>query len=375
VTFVKSVPKPKVNVSTLICQKNDSGKVVHSFMENFVTDKQGRFHFAADVEGRWEMIFAVTEKGKKTDHRTVLDKLFSPEPRQYRYTDLFAHIPNPEETITIPNINDSVRKRTKDSIPPIAIPKINYDSIAKIKTQGKIHNLKEVVVKAKKYSKEKDILEARSKSLAYYDISTEQDKVRDKGDVPEQFLNEFLMKKSKDFYLLYGTDSTLAKLMYKTKEVLFVVDYHNTSLEENSRIPYYVRADYIKSIFVSENNGSLMDYFILPIGWKRMDVNNKFSCVVFLEMLPDWKTPAEAGKGVRKTWLDGYSQVKEFYSPNYSTLPTEVDYRRTLYWNPAVKTDKDGKALIQFYNNSSCKSFSVSAETITPQGVMGVLKR
>jgi len=46
-----------------------------------------------------------------------------------------------------------------------------------------------------------------------------------------------------------------------------------------------------------------------------------------------------------------------------------------LYWNPAVKTDKEGKALIQFYNNSSCKSFSISAETITPQGVMGVLKK
>ena len=118
-----------------------------------------------------------------------------------------------------------------------------------------------------------------------------------------------------------------------------------------------------------------MDYFILPIGWIRMDVNRKFSCVVFLEMLPGWKTPTEAGKGVRKTWLDGYSQVKEFYSPNYSILPPDADYRRTLYWNPAVKTDKNGKALIQFYNNSSCKSFSISAEIITPQGVMGVLKR
>jgi len=73
--------------------------------------------------------------------------------------------------------------------------------------------------------------------------------------------------------------------------------------------------------------------------------------------------------------LDGYSQVKEFYSPNYSILPPEEDYRRTLYWNPAVKTDKDGKVLIQFYNNSSCKSFSISAEAITPQGAMGVLKR
>jgi len=361
VTFVKAVPKPKVNVSALICQKNDSGKVVHSFMENFVTDKQGRFHFAADVEGRWEMIFAVTENGKTKDHRTVLDKLFSPEPRQYRYTYLFAHIPNPEEAITIPNINDSVRKRTKDSIPLMAIPKINYDSIVKIKTQGKIHNLKEVVVKAKRNSAELKILDNRAKSIIFYDVYSEQDKVRDKGEVPEQFLNEFLMKKNENFHLI----SNYSALIYKTKYALFVLDYERTDIREAFKIPFYVRMSYIKSIYINEN---------IPTIVERVDPKY-FSCIVFIEMLPGWKTPAEAGKGVRKTWLDGYSQVKEFYNPNYSTLPMEADYRRTLYWNPAVKTDKDGKALIQFYNNSSCKSFSISAETITPQGVIGVLKR
>ena len=368
VTFVKAVPKPKVNVSALITQKNDSGKVVHSFMENFVTDKQGRFHFAADVEGRWEMIFAVTENGKKTDHRTVLDKLFSPEPRQYHYTDLFAHIPNPEETTAIPNIKDSVRQRIKDSIPPIAIPTINYDSIAKIGTMGKIKKLKEVVVKAKKYSKESEILEARSKSLAFYDVSAEQDKVRDKGDVPEQYLYEFLIKNvNKNFYVSHNV------LLYNSGLVLLVIDYQRTDFVESFKFPNYLRIDYIKSIYVSEDRDAKINYcdpMIPPIS-----AITGFSCVVFMEMLPGWKGDTEAGKGVRKTWLNGYSQVKEFYSPNYSILPPDADYRRTLYWNPAVKTDKNGKALIQFYNNSSCKSFSISAETITTQGVMGVLKK
>jgi len=366
VTFVKSVPKPKVNVSALICQKNDSGQIKTSFMENFVTDSQGRFHFDADVEGRWEMIFAVTEKEKTKDYRTMLDKLFSPEPKQYRYTDLFAHIPNPEEAT--PNSKDSLRKIEKDTI-PVVIPEINYDSIAKKGVQGKMLTLKGVVVKAKKYSKEKDILFAKSKSLAYYDVYAEQDKVRDKDDVPEQYLYEFLIKKTnKDFYL-----SPRNRLMYKTKLVLLVVDYQVTRYMENFNIANYVRIDYIKSIYVSESYSAIIDYgepLIYPKDRLRV-----YSCVVFMEMLPGWKTPAEAGKGVRKTWLDGYSQVKEFYSPNYATLPTEPDYRRTLYWNPSIKTDKDGKALIQFYNNSSCKSFSISAETITPQGVMGVLKK
>ena len=363
VSFVKSVPKPKVNVSTLITQKNDSGKVVRSFMENFVTDSLGRFRFAADVEGRWDLVFAVKEKGKTKDYRTVLDKLFSPEPKRYSYSDLFANIP-PQE-VASSGTKDSLIRAVNDSVAK-TMPKINYDSIARIGTKGKIHNLKEVVVKAKQNSKEKDILEGRSKSLAYYDVYAEQDKIRDKGGVGEQYLNEFLMKTNKEFHLSSGVDSAGNNLMYKTKYALFVVDYQPTESFENFKIPNYIRTDYVKSIYVSENVPTIMQYGGDP---------KTVSCVVFIEVIPGWKIPTEAGKGVRKTWMDGYSKVKEFYSPNYSTLPPEADYRRTLYWNPSVKTNKEGKALIQFYNNSSCKSFSISAETITPQGVMGVLKR
>lgn len=50
------------------------------------------------------------------------------------------------------------------------------------------------------------------------------------------------------------------------------------------------------------------------------------------------------------------------------------DYRRTLYWNPNVKTDKEGKAKIEFYNNSSCKQVVISAEGITADGKAMVLE-
>jgi len=370
VSFVQSIPKANVNVSTLISQKDDSTKLHNSFVECFVTDSLGRFSFTADVQGRWEMVFAVREKRKKKDYRTVLDKLFSPAPKQYRYTDLFSRIPNSEEDkptvtdISIQEVNDSVAK---------AISKINYDSIAKKDVQGKMIHLKEVVVKAKKHSKEKDILENRSKSLAYYDVYAEQDKVLDQGGVTEDFLGDFLVKKNRDFYWLHDGPNKI--LRYKTKLPFLVVDYKMTSIPESFNTPTYLRAECIKSMYISEDAHSILNYFILPPHWDPDAVLANFSCVVFIEIFPDWNIPTQPGRGVRKTWLDGYSQVKEFYSPNYSILPPEEDYRRTLYWNPSVKTDKDGKALIQFYNNSSCKSFSISAETITPQGVMGVLKR
>ena len=105
-----------------------------------------------------------------------------------------------------------------------------------------------------------------------------------------------------------------------------------------------------------------------------LEVDKFYSCVVFIETFPEDKIPTDAGKGVRKTWLEGYSQVKEFYSLDYSILPPEPDYRRTLYWNPSVIPDKEGKANIRFYNNGSCRKFSISAETITSDGIIGIYK-
>ena len=363
VSFVKSTPKPNVTVSTLICQKNDSNKVKNSFMENFVTDSLGRFSFTADVDGRWDMVFAVTEKGKKKDHRTVLDKLFSPEPRRYRYTDLFAHIPSPEEDKLI--ATDTLLRAAKDSAAKV-LPPINYDSIVSKggKGKGRVLHLKEVVVKAKKWSKEMDIIVDRTRSMAYYDVSAEQDKIQDERGIPETSLIEFLRKINKDFYLSHGVGLEDDILKYKTMIPFFVINHERLPLGKCDVLDY-MRVSYIKSIYISEDYTTFLNY----------GADSKInSCVVFLEMFPEWKS-STAGKGVRKTWLDGYSQVKEFYSPNYGILPPEPDYRRTLYWNPSVKTDKDGKALIQFYNNSSCRSFSISAETITPQGVMGVMKK
>jgi hypothetical protein len=81
-------------------------------------------------------------------------------------------------------------------------------------------------------------------------------------------------------------------------------------------------------------------------------------------------------QGVRRTKLQGYSYVSEFYIPDYknNTLPEKKDFRRTLYWNPDVKTDSNGKAQVSFYNNSTCKQIITSAETVTKEGEAVVVK-
>jgi hypothetical protein len=81
--------------------------------------------------------------------------------------------------------------------------------------------------------------------------------------------------------------------------------------------------------------------------------------------------------GVRSTTFSGYSYTKEFFSPQYTRyrVPNENDYRRTLYWNPDVKTDKEGHARVTFYNNSTSASMNINAETVTVNGVIGALNK
>jgi len=73
----------------------------------------------------------------------------------------------------------------------------------------------------------------------------------------------------------------------------------------------------------------------------------------------------------RRYILPGFSHTAEFYSPNYSqmSLPDmPQDYRRTLYWNPAVPLDQKGKAHITLWNNSTPSQISVKAEGQTEEG-------
>ncbi|MEG1934696.1 MAG: hypothetical protein RR141_01780, partial [Rikenellaceae bacterium] len=134
-----------------------------------------------------------------------------------------------------------------------------------------------------------------------------------------------------------------------------------------------IRLEAIKSIYINEELNTICRYAD-PI-LSPLSIDKLYGCVVFIETYPEDQVPSPYGKGVRKTHLEGYSLTKEFYSPDYSILPPDdTDYRRTLYWNPAVVTDSLGKAKIQFYNNSRCKKLTVSAETITSQGKIGVCR-
>lgn len=73
-------------------------------------------------------------------------------------------------------------------------------------------------------------------------------------------------------------------------------------------------------------------------------------------------------KGLRSTYVDGYSIPRTFHMKDYSHMLKEADYRRTLYWNPNVELDADGKAEVTFWNNATCKEVHLSVEGLTSDG-------
>ena len=81
--------------------------------------------------------------------------------------------------------------------------------------------------------------------------------------------------------------------------------------------------------------------------------------------------------GRRSTTVKGFTKPVEFYSPQYPDGPIEgnVDSRRTLYWNPNVITDEDGRARVEFYNNSFSRMFTISAAGITASGIPYILNQ
>ena len=68
--------------------------------------------------------------------------------------------------------------------------------------------------------------------------------------------------------------------------------------------------------------------------------------------------------------LDGISMPVDFYNPDYSKmpLPETPDYRRTLYWNPSITTDSEGRANVKFYTGAKGGSLHLSVDDITPEG-------
>lgn len=85
----------------------------------------------------------------------------------------------------------------------------------------------------------------------------------------------------------------------------------------------------------------------------------EFNCV----SLPDYMTR------LRYRVID---PVRPFVSPDYSSSEVKgnriPDYRNTLYWNPSVRPDNNGKAAVEFWSTDNKSDYIINIKGITEEG-------
>jgi hypothetical protein len=319
-----------------------------------ITDEQGKFNFALnDIYGKWDLNLQTKKKGKRTEENILLDRNFSPQPKYLSTVE--TSLPetrlreSPESQATQPN-STGKRIAEKEEILP-------NDSV-------RSHLLPEVVVTEKRKFKREDL------GIHYadiiYDVASELDKLIDNNESYSESIEDFLVRTNPYFSVADMNEHGVPVCKYKEKSVLYYVD--NSQIEKTiwynpETHSIDIQLNEIEKIMISEKMSS-------------MEYDPDKYVVVFIYTNKD-RRKRNAQKGIRNTYFTGFSQAGEFYSPDYgyTHLPEGKDFRRTLYWNPEVKTNEMGKASVHFYNSSTCKELDIDAEGMTQAGVPFVVNK
>ncbi|MDO4995062.1 MAG: hypothetical protein Q4E32_08685 [Bacteroidales bacterium] len=347
-----------------------------------VTDSVGNYAFALpdNVMGDWNMQIKTRIEEKLKSYSVKINRRFSPK----------ARFVFPEETEMMPKNKANLFKRSEQ----FAQNDDDADNQSAIiaQTGNNEFSIKTVKIKARRrYWTDYNggwYNENTGRRLAelYYDVSDAADEIGDRGEaIPT--LDEWLAKKNN----LYKSDPTfimpdsggfvnLAGPRYDGRPIVWMLNnnffaatslpFSDTRMEqvvENAFIPdrnlksYPTFIDEVKSVYIVSANPQVMTPYI-----RSVDILGSNPVVIFVYTYPSYST--ESKKGTRRTHFQGFNVPSTFEMEDYSIMPPMEDFRRTLYWNPDVKTDAAGKAHVEFYNNSSAHEMLLSVEGMTRDG-------
>lgn len=330
-----------------------------------VTDENGRFTIPVeDFEGTTEAVIQTRKVGKERnkDASILIDRNFSPAPRAYGYKELH------------PEWKDLTHWQQKAE----NFDSLYMDSIRKV--EG-LYVLDEVEIKSKRRQGNNMATKINEKSIdTYYDVRRSVDLLRDNGKIVTT-IPELMEKLSPQF----DWDRSNDKLTYRQKPICYIMDNHILSETETQMM--LTEVDGLASIIISKGTGGIDDEIIQNTKMSEVtdstgvDISklDKYS-VFYLIPLPrrDVLNKSQtAVLGTRQTVIQGYTHALEYYSPAYPTKELymdKVDKRRTLYWNPSVRTDENGKAVIECYNNQYSTPVIIQAETMSKDGQIGSMK-
>lgn len=375
--------------------------------------QEGRYAFRVpNCEGYWTMLLNATDADGKKKYRIAIDRQFSPAPR----------LLSPQETVVKAASTTAIPLQQMEEEEMIAA---ENSEKGKSMTE-KVHQLRNVTIKKKRsfdrFTAWENEQRAKFWADIYYNVDKETDRLLDSGhDTPEFF--RWLSSKNR---LFNGTGDDVSETTLdatgalqaaneeanatETAELTEALDQLNAELEKleteqksiSNEAPYYknrpivwiinnrfyaltgitpafnkdksamascsfskqwlkpfpVEMEEVKSVYISENPNA----FINSLPCQALKAYSPVTVFIYVHHYF-----TAAGKGQRRTMFSGYDVTEPFFTPDYRILPKEEDYRRTLYWNPSVTADKQGNAVIEFSNSTTCQQISVSAEGLTPQ--------
>ena len=219
-----------------------------------------------------------------------------------------------------------------------------------------------------------------------FDVAKDVEVELDQGEYSTDLLGYLL---DKGYVVEYNTDSGTIDNINGFPTFMYIHDQNNYLNVGIFESPAYLDSKDIKSILIYDPPIYRVNtYELAPLWTKKtmatpadiMGTDQMYERVYMVDILI--KEPHELSTkkelyniNRRTTTVDGYSRQYEFYAPEYPDGPVlgDVDYRRTLYWNPNVITDDEGKAKVEFYNNSITRHFDISAAGMTASGIPYIL--
>ena len=362
--YRKRNPVNDVNMQVILYNKQGQ-----SLIGNTKTDKDGNYVFGLPfLNGEWKMFFYTTVKDKKKTYRVGVDRQISPTPR---------YITPAEASLKLPTGANMFVHRGEESVP---------DEEEFIPITRKNILLQNVTVKAKRYFTNDDFKfknedYARRWASIYYDIDRELDNIRDRGEA-EPTIFEFLAKKNAMFNnpecvdlpsVTGDTTSTWTEwdghMSYGSQPIEWIVDNGDTmnqgaitsdkGASGDTFFPIWL--DEIKSVYIAPYDP---DQDSRDAANGMDDRSNYVKIYLYLHH----RFSTESNKGLRRTYFQGFNEVSTFQMEDYNVIPPMADFRRTIYWAPDIKADAEGKAKIEFFNNSTCEEMYISAEGMTPTG-------
>ena len=335
---------PVSNVRMYVSLYNEKGQ---SLIGNAVTDSMGNYAFKMPfLDGEWKMCIYTTRDIKKKDkakekrktYYVGIDRQFSPNPR---------YLTPSETTILHPLAPNAFVKKPFEELE-------EEDEFIPITERD--HVLQNVTVKAKRKRyftndnwRWKNEAYGKQYATIYYNADRELDNILDRGEpVPRTI--DFIRDKLDADLDKYG----YGEYKINGRGIALIVDNN-----EGGGYSYWL--NYVKSIYVVFN-----ERMSPTLGkWDIID-SPIHNIIVYLYTHRLFST--ESNKGLRRTYFQGFNQASTFKTEDYSVIPPMADFRRTIWWQPDITTDAEGKAKVEFFNNSTCEEMYISVEGMTQDG-------